>query len=114
MSRKYVGHRALGGMTPEARSAFLNLSRAVRGLSQSQRTLPTPGQSEPVRRAGLGKLIGPSRGGQGTAMTCGKDIDKPSVTYLKQRGIKALMYVAQDTNIVYIWNGSAYKSSTFT
>ena len=114
MSRKYVGHRALGNMEPATRSAFLNLSRAVRSLSQTQRSYPLPNEQEVARSPGVQQQRGFSTGGRSTPVIFGNDVDKPTTTFLLARGTGAFLYVAQDVDKVYMWNGAAYKSATFS
>lgn len=60
------------------------------------------------------KLLGPSAGGRATVVTFGLDTDKPTTQRLLERGTGAFIYVAQDTDTVYIWNGKEYKSAVFT
>lgn len=114
MSLKFTGVRGLGNMDPSTRSAILKLSRAVKSLSATQRTYPLPNEQEAARSPGLQQQAGYSSGGRSSHVIFGKDSDKPNSNYLLQRGTGAFLYVAQDTNKVYAWNGTAYKSATFT
>lgn len=114
MSRKYVGTRALGNMPPELRSTILNMSRTLRALSQSQRSSPLAQELSVTRTAGAPLIRNNSTGARAITTSAGRDVDKPSITFLQERGVSSLVYVALDTNKVYIWNGTAYKSSTFS
>lgn len=114
MSKKYIGLRALGNMQPEMRSAFLNISRAVRSMSQVHRFIPLAAEQGITRGAGIQAIRNNSTGSRAITSSAGRDADKPNPTLMQQRGIRSLIYIALDTNKVYIWNGVAYKSSTFT
>lgn len=114
MSVKFTGLRALGGLDPVTRSNTLKVSRALRSLSMTQRTYPLPNEQEAARAPGLQQQAGYSSGGRSSHVIFGKDADKPNSTYLLARGTGAFVYIAQDTNKVYMWNGTAYKSATFS
>lgn len=101
-------------LPPEARSAMLNLSRAVKGLSAARRSDPLVSESNVARGFSAKTLLGPSAGGRSTVVTFGLDVDKPTTQRLLERGTGAFTYIATDTNTVYIWNGRAYKSAVFT
>lgn len=114
MSLKHTGIRALGNMDPVTRSNMLKLNRSLKSLSATQRTYPLPNEQEAARSPGLQQQAGYSSGGRTSHVTFGKDVDKPNSNYLLARGTGAFVYIAQDTGKVYVWNGTAYKSSTFT
>lgn len=115
MSKKYLGIRALGNMTPELRSSIMHINRALGSISQAQRYAPLAAEQSVTRSGGGAQgLRNNSTGSRAITTSAGRDVDKPGVTFLQQRGIKSLIYVALDTNKVYVWNGTAYKSSTFT
>jgi hypothetical protein len=114
MSVKYTGLRALGGLDPVTRSNLLKIDRAIRSLSQVQRTYPLPNEQEAARAPGLQQQAGYSSGGRSSHVIFGNDVDKPNTQYLLARGTGAFIYIAQDTNKVYMWNGTAYKSATFS
>lgn len=114
MSRKFTGFGALGQATPEMRSAFINIKRSLRSLAQTQRSAPNPNEAEVARQAGVSSLRSSSSGSKPTVVTFGMDVDKPSTNFLLTHGTGAFLYIATDTNKVYMWNGTAYKSATFT
>jgi hypothetical protein len=113
MPRRFTGFGALGNSLPESRSAFINLKRAMRGLSGAQRSQGLSNETEVARSFSAKSVGGRSRGGRPTVTTFGRDADKPPANFLAKRGVGSLVYVATDTNKVYIWNGTTYKSSTF-
>lgn len=114
MARKFVGFGALGNATPEMRSAMMNIKRSLRSLSHVQRSYPLPNEQEVARKPGVQQQRGYSSGGRSTPVVFGNDVDKPDTTFLLARGVGAFLFVAQDVNKVYMWNGTAYKSATFT
>lgn len=114
MSIKFTGLRALGDLDPVSRSNMLKVSRALKSLSATQRTYPLPNEQEAARTPGLQQQAGYSSGGRSSHVIFGNDVDKPNTTFLQQRGTGAFVYIAQDTNKVYVWNGTAYKSATFS
>lgn len=101
-------------MEPQTRSALLNLSRAVKSLSQEQRSRPLASESNVARGFSAKSFLGPSQGGKATVVTFGLAVDRPTTQRLLERGAGAFVYVAQDTDTVYIWNGREYKSAVFT
>lgn len=115
MALKFTGVRGLGNMTPEERSNLLKMTRAIRGASQIQRTIPLNSERSVGYGFGVSQVQGgASTGGRSTVTTFGKDADKPTSVFLLQRGVGAFTYIATDTNKVYMWNGTAYKSAVFT
>lgn len=114
MARKFTGVRNLGSLPPETRSVMMNMARAIKGLSAARRAEPRVGESNIARGFSAKNLYGPSAGGRPTVVTFGLDADKPTTQRLLERGTGAFVYVAQDTDTVYMWNGREYKSSVFT
>ena len=114
MSRKFTGFGAMGSATPEMRSAMMNIKRSLRSLAQAQRSQALPNEQEVARAPGLQQQRGFSAGGRATQVIFGNDVDKPNTTFLLARGVGAFVYIAQDVDKMYMWNGVAYKSATFT
>lgn len=114
MSILFTGLRALGNLPPEQRSAMLKLARATKSLVAAQRRAALAQEESVTRLPGSTAQRSISQGGRATVITYGTDADKPTTQYLLERGTGAFIYVAQDTDTVYIWNGSEYKSAVFT
>lgn len=114
MSRRFAGFGSLGSLPPELRSAMVKLNRSIRSLSVGQRAVPQSSESDIAKQPGVQQYKAQSYGGRATVVTFGNDSNKPPINTLRSRGTGAIIYIATDTNKVYIWNGTAYKSTTLS
>ena len=114
MSNKYVGVRGLGDLDPVLRSNLMRLARAVRGLSQYNRTALLSREAEVTRGAQAVATSLPSNGGRPITSSVGLDADKPNSQFLLKRGTVGLLYFATDTNKLYAWTGTKYVSTTLS
>lgn len=46
--------------------------------------------------------------------TFGSAANRPPADYLFQKGVACALYFATDTNTLYAWNGTAWKSTVLT
>ena len=114
MPAKNFGIRALGDLDPVTRSNMMRLNRQLKDVNAQLRSAHIGREASVVRQSGVQNIRDASAGGRSVTVSCGRDADKPVAQFLLERGITALLYCAVDTNKVYMWNGVAYKSATFT
>lgn len=112
MAQRFQGVRGLGLMDPVMRSNMLRMSRALKGITAANSRVQ-PNEEEVLRKPGVQQQRGYSSGGRAIPTSFGIDTDKPDTVFLLARGTGAFLYVATDTNKVYMWTGTAYKSATF-
>lgn len=114
MPTKNFGIRALGELDPIDRSNIMRLNRQLKDVNAQLRSAHIGREASVVRQSGVQNIRDASAGGRSVTVSCGRDADKPVARFLLERGITSLLYCALDTNKLYMWNGTAYKSTTLT